>query len=145
MGAKLFGLAAVTSIVIALVPSELTNLSFDLYMHDTYFVVESHQAVLGFALLCVLFAGFYYLGDRLSGQRLKSGFVVAHFLLWIFAIIAFWVGERALLRAVISRQDPSQSSFVLGASAAAVLAFLVGGLTFVVNFAWAMVSKRRAS
>ena len=58
LGAKLFSIGAVAIAVIAFVPLRLTN-AIDIYMHDTYFVVGPRHAMLGFALLCGVVAGFY--------------------------------------------------------------------------------------
>ena len=66
-GAKLFSIAAVAIALIASAP-----IWPSLLMVGTYFVVWRH-AILAFALLCGLFAGFYYLADRLLAHRLSKG------------------------------------------------------------------------
>jgi heme/copper-type cytochrome/quinol oxidase subunit 1 len=131
--------------VIAFLPVRLMHTAFDLYLHDTYFVVSHGQGILSFALLCAVFAAFYYFGGRFLGPRLSNGLALAHFLLWIFALVAFWVVEIALVHAVQARQGPNQSWPVLAGSAAAAIAFLVGGLLFLINFAWAVTRRLRTS
>lgn len=65
-GAKLFSVAAVAIALIALAP-----IWPSLLMIGTYFVVWRH-AILTVALLCGLFAGFYYFADSISGPPTKQ-------------------------------------------------------------------------
>ncbi len=105
-GARLFGIAALAIAVIAVVPGKLTDTTFDFYMHATYIVVAGRHAILAVALLCGVFAGFYYFGDRALGLRLNNGIVLAHFVLWIFSFVAFVLEAHGLARTIRSQQDP---------------------------------------
>jgi heme/copper-type cytochrome/quinol oxidase subunit 1 len=145
LGAKLFGIAAVVIAAVAFIPVKPAYAAFDFYMHDTYFVVAHGHAILGFALLLGVFAGLYYFIDRILERRLNNGVSLAHFLLWISVPILISIEEHALLRSVASGKDPNQSQLILAGSAAVVLAFLIGGLLFLVNFAWAIIRKVRIS
>lgn len=125
-------------------PIRPATTSLDFYTHDTYFVVGPRYSILGFALLWGVIAGFYYLGDRASGNRLNNGLTLAHFAFWIFAVlISFWV-EFAVVRAVLNGHDPNQPGLIL-AVRMAIPAFLIGGALFLVNFAWALARRIRAS
>ncbi len=147
LGAKLFGIAAIAIAVIALLPPKLTDpmLGVDFYLHDTYFVVAPRHAALGFALLCGVFAGFYYFGDRALGHRLNNGLSLGHFLLWIFSFLAFFLGLRGFADAIRSQQDPNQTYFLVARFTAPVLAFIAGGAVFLVNLARAIVLRLKAS
>lgn len=125
-------------------PLMLATAGVDFYTHDTYFVLAPRYAFLGFALLCGLIGGLYYLGDRASGNRLHKGLTLAHFLFWIFAVLISFAVEFTLVRTVLGGHDPSQFWLVL-AESASVAAFVIGALLFAVNFAWALVRKLRAS
>ena len=128
-GAKLFSIAAVAIALIALAP-----IWPSLLMLGTYFVVWRH-AILAFALLCGLFAGFYYLADRLLAHRLRKGLVLAHFLLWVFPI--------TVLALAIEGLRGGEAPYQLWLSLAGVvpLSFIVGGALFLVNLVRAMVLK----
>jgi heme/copper-type cytochrome/quinol oxidase subunit 1 len=141
LAAKLFGIAAVA---IALIAFRM-HAAFDLYLHDTYFVVSHGQGILSFALLCAVFAALYYFGGRFLGSSLSKGLALAHFLLWVFALVAFSIMEFLLIHAVQARQDPNQSWPILAGSAVPALAFLAGGLLFLLNFALAIARKLRTS
>jgi heme/copper-type cytochrome/quinol oxidase subunit 1 len=141
LGAKLFGIAALAIAVIALVPVKLTDTMFDFYVHDTYIVVAARHAIFGFALLCGVFAGFYYFGDLALGHRLNHGLTLAHFLLWIFSLVVFALEAQGLARTIRSQQDPNQSWLLIAGFAAPLLAFIAGGILFLVNLAWAIVLK----
>ena len=142
MGAKLFGIAALAIAVIAVVPVKLTDAMFDFYLHATYIVVAARHAILGFALLCGVFAGLYYFGDRLLGHRLVNGLTLAHFLLWIFSFVIFVLEAHGLARAIRSQQDPRP---LLAGFAAPLLALIVGGILFITNLAWAIVLKLKTA
>ena len=145
LGFRLFGIAAVTIAATAALPIRLATTGIDFYMHDTYFVVPPRYSFFGFALVCFVIAFFYYFGGRASGNRLSNGLTLAHFLLWIFAVVISFAVEFTLVRAALSGHDPNQSWLILFGSVAAVPAFVIGGVLFLVNFALAMVRKVRAS
>ena len=145
LGARLFGLAAVLVAVTAMLPVKLATAGIDFVMHDTYFVIPPRYSYFGFALLCGLIAGFYYLADRASGNRLNKRLTIAHFLLWTFAVAISFAVEFTLVRAVVSGRDPNQSWLLPLGSLGAFPAFLIGGVLFLINFGWAMARKLRAS
>lgn len=144
LGAKLFGIAAILIAVTSQLPIRLATAGVDFYTRDTYFVLAPRYALLGFALLCGLIGGLYYLGDRASGNRLHKGLILAHFLLWILTVLISFAVECTLVRAVLEGRDPNPRWLVLAGSVS-VTAFLAGGLLFVVNLIRGMVSKLRAS
>ena len=123
-GAKLFSIAAVAIALISLAP-----IWPSLLMIGTYFVVWRH-AILTVALLCGLFAGFYYFADRFLAHRLSKVLVLAHFLLWVFSIIV-------LALAV----EETGSISILVIAGLVPLSFIVGGALFLVNLVRAMVLK----
>jgi heme/copper-type cytochrome/quinol oxidase subunit 1 len=141
LGAKLFGIAALAIAVIGVVPVKLTDVTFDIYVHDTYIVLAARHAALGAALLCGVFAGFYYFGDRGLGLRLNNGMSLGHFLLWVISFVAFVLEADGLSRTIRSNQDPNQSWVLVAGFVAPVLAFIVGGAIFLVNIAWAIVLR----
>jgi heme/copper-type cytochrome/quinol oxidase subunit 1 len=145
LGAKLFGTAALAIAVIAVVPVKLTDAIFDFYVHGTYIVVAARYAILWTALLCGVFAGFYYFGDRGLGLRLHSGMSLAHFLFWIFSFVVFVLEAHGLARTIRSQQDPNQSWILLAGFVAPLLGFIVGGALFLVNVAWAIVLKLKTA
>lgn len=128
----------------AALPIRLATTGLDFYMHDTYFVVPPRYSFFGFALLCFVIAFFYYFGDRASGNRFNNGLTLAHFLLWILAVLISFAVEFMLVRAVLGGHAPNESRLILAGSVA-IPAFLIGGVLFLVNFALAMVRKVRAS
>ena len=89
-------------------------------------------------------AGFYYFAARPLGNRLNNGLTLAHFVLWIFAVVTFFAVEFAFVRAALSGHAPNQSWLILAGSVA-IPAFLIGGVLFLINFAWALARKLRAS
>jgi heme/copper-type cytochrome/quinol oxidase subunit 1 len=141
LSAKLFGIAALAIAVIAVVPVKLTDVTFDFYVHDTYIVLAARHAALGAALLCGVFGGFYYFGDRGLGLRLNNGMSLGHFLLWIISFVAFVLEAHGLSRTIRSNQDPNQSWVLVAGFVAPVLAFIVGGAIFLVNIAWAILLR----
>lgn len=145
LGARLFGIAAVLIAATAMFPNRLATVGLDLYLHDTYFVVPHRYSLFGFALLCGVIAGVYYLGDRASGNRLNDGLTIAHFLLWIFAVVTTFVVEFTAVRSVVSGRDPNQSWLVLLGRSAAFPAFVMGALLFLINVVRAMARKVHAS
>ena len=120
-GAKLFSIAAVAFALIAWAP-----IWPSLLMVGMYFVVWRH-AILAFALLCGLFAGFYYLADRLLAHRLSKGLVLAHFLLWVFCLIVLALAIEGLRVG----QAPFESWLLL--AGLGPLSFIVGSALFLVN------------
>ena len=145
MGAKLFGTAALVIAVIGFFVGRLPHAAFGFVVEVSHIVLSTDHVLLAFALLCGIFAASYYLADRAMGARLSAVLSVGHFLLWMFALVAFSVEEVALAHTLQSGRDPNQSRLILGGSAAAVLAFLVGGLLFLINLAWAITRRFRTS
>lgn len=144
LGTKLFAVGAVAIALMALLPIRLTDAAPDFYLHDTYYVVGPRYAMIGFALLCAVFAGFYYLGERVLGHPCSKGLSLGHFLLWIFALVAFWAQSLGFVRAVLSGHDPNPWLIPVESSAVA-LALLTGGLLFLINFAMAITNRVRRS
>ncbi len=131
-GAKLFSVAALIIVLIALAPIWPTFLAIDYYLHDKYFVVPLRHAILAFDLLCGLFAGFYYLADRVLAHRLNKGLALAHFLLWVFSPIV-------LALAIEGLRVGHQSWLLL--AGLVPLSFITGGALFLVNLVRAIVLK----
>jgi heme/copper-type cytochrome/quinol oxidase subunit 1 len=145
LGAKLFGVGALLIAVTALPPLRLVTAGLGFYLHATYIRFAAQDAILAFALLCGVVASLYYFGDRTSGHRLNNVLILCHFLSWFLAVADFFALKHVFMRAVLSGQDPHQSRLILGGSVAAALAFLIGGVLFVINFAWAIIRKFRTS
>jgi cytochrome c oxidase subunit I len=144
-GAQLFLIGAIAIALIASFPVKLTDATFDIYVHDTYFVVAPRHAILGFALLCGLFAGFYYLGDRILGHRLNNGLALAHFILWAVALIVLTLAPQSLGRALRAGQDPNQSWLFFVGLVTPVVSLIVGAGLFLVNVAWAIVLRLKTA
>lgn len=134
-GAKLFSIAAVAFALIAWAPIWPTSLAVDYYLHDKYFAVSLRHAILAFAVLCGLFAGFYYLADRLLAHRLSKGLVLAHFLFWVFCLIVLALAIEGLR----VEQAPFESWLLL--AGLVPLSFIVGSALFLANVVRAMVLK----
>lgn len=145
MGAKLFGTAALVIAVIGSFVGRLQHAAFGFVVEIGPAVLPADHVLLVFALLCGIFAVSYYLGDRALGAQWSAALSVGHFLLWMFAFVAFSVEEVALAHSLQSGHDPNQSHLILGGSGAAVLAFAIGGLLFLINIAWAITHKARIS
>jgi len=144
LAAKLFGSAALVIAATGFFINRFTRAPFGI-VTTGHISFSADQLLLAFALLCAVFAALYYLVDRGAGAHLSHALSISHFLLWMFAIVAFSVEEAALNDAVRTGHDPNQSWLILGGSAAAVLAFFIGGLLFVLNLVLAITRRLRAS
>ena len=145
VGAKLFGIAAMLIGVFAPVIARLTVASLDFYLHDTYFVIAPPHAFLGLSLLCGVFAGFYYFGDRILRLQLSASLILAHFLFWIFAFAVLAVEEVSIIHTILRGQDPNQSWLLIVGGAAPVLSFIIGAGLFVLNLTRAIVLKLKTA
>ena len=134
-------MAALAISVIALVTLRLTVAAFDFYLHDTYVVIAPTHAILLFSLLCGVIAVFYFFCDRALGLRLSRGMSLAHFLLWILALLALALEAYGLSHAVQSRQAQNQTWFLHVRLTVPLLAFVSGGILFLTNVGWAIVLK----
>lgn len=145
-GAKLFGIAGVVIAISAPVAAKLTTTTgVDFYLHDTYFVVAPLPVMWWLSLLFGTFAGLYYLLDWALGPRLNNNLTLAHFLLWVFSLVALLLEARGLARADQARQDPNQSWLLIAGLAAPILAFPGGAALFLVNLVRAMVLKLKTT
>jgi hypothetical protein len=142
LGAKLFGSAALVIAALGLLFGGFKYAPFGRVIIDHTSFSADHL-LLAFALLCGVLALLHYLADSGTQARSSTVLSVGHFLLWMFALIAFCFGEIALDQAVRTGHDPNQSSLAIGGSAAAVLAFFVGGLLFLINLGWVISRKFR--
>ena len=119
----------------------VTATGFDFFLHDTYFVVAHLQVMWWLSLLFGAFAGLYYLLDWALGRRLHNGLTLAHFLLWVFSLVALLLEARGLAHADLARQDPNQSWLLMAGLATPILGFPGGAVLFLVNLARALVLK----
>ena len=114
---------------------------FDFYLHDMYFVVAPRHVALGLGLLWAVSAVVYFFSDQFLAHRLSNSLTLAHFLLWNFSFIALFLGSWSFARAIQSHHDPAQSWLLISAFVAPVVGFIVGGILFLSNLAWAILLK----
>jgi heme/copper-type cytochrome/quinol oxidase subunit 1 len=131
--------------VIALLPVWPRPALFDVYLHDTYFVIAPRSVTLGLAVLWAAVAALYFFGDRTLSHLLNDGLTLAHFFLWNFSFIVLFLGSWGFARAVHSHHDLSQSWVLIAGFVAPTIGFIFGGILFLANLTWATILKLKTA
>ena len=140
-----FGVGGLTGLFLA-------DITADMYLHDTYFVVGHFHLIMAAAVLLASFAAIHYWFPKMFGRMLNEPLGKLHFWLTIVSLNLVFCGQLLIGYAGMQRRlyDPSVYDFLRpllplnrGISHAA---FLLGAaqLLFVINFCWSLARGRRA-
>jgi cytochrome c oxidase subunit I len=139
-----FGIGGLTGL-------ELGDISMDLYLHDTLFVVGHFHFTMAAASFTGALAGIYFWFPKMFGRRLDERLGRIHFGLTIAGLTLVFGGQ--LLAGYAGQQrrlfDPYQYTFIQGLQgwnlATSLLAFALfaAQLLFVWNVAWALLGPAR--
>lgn len=126
--------------------------AFDMYVHDTYFVVAHFHFVMGSAALFGLFAGLYHWFPKMFGRMLDERLGRWHF--WLALPSTFgtffpmhFAGLAGMVRRIYSTQMYPGLSGLAGLNefvSVSAFALFVGHMLFVVNVAWSLLRGRQA-
>ncbi len=141
-----FGVGGLTGLYLA-------DITADLYLHDTYFVVGHFHLIMASALLMSLFAAVYFWFPKMFGRMMSEGLGKLHFWLTFVPVNLVFMGQLVIGYEGMQRRlyDPSVYDFLKpllplnrGISHAA---YLLGAaqLIFVVNFFWSLARGARAA
>ena len=140
-----FGIGGLTGLFLA-------DITADMYLHDTYFVVGHFHLIMAAAVLLASFAAIHYWFPKMFGRMMNETLGKLHFWLTIVSLNLVFCGQLLIGYAGMQRRlyDPSVYEFLRpllplnrGISHAA---FLLGAaqLLFVINFFWSLARGRRA-
>ncbi|HVR62264.1 MAG TPA: cbb3-type cytochrome c oxidase subunit I [Polyangia bacterium] len=140
-----FGLGGLTGLFLA-------DITADIYLHDTYFVVGHFHLIMAAAVLLAAFAAIYFWFPKMFGRMMNEPLGKLHFWLTIVPLNLVFGGQLLIGYAGMQRRlyDPSVYEFLRpllklnkGITHAA---FLLGTaqLIFVFNFFWSLFRGRRA-
>jgi cytochrome c oxidase subunit 1 len=140
-----FGIGGLTGLFLA-------DITADMYLHDTYFVVGHFHLIMAAAVLLASFAAIHYWFPKMFGRMMNDPLGKLHFWLTIISLNLVFCGQLLIGYAGMQRRlyDPSVYDFLKpllwlnrGISHAA---FLLGAaqLLFVINFFWSLLAGRRA-
>ncbi len=141
-----FGVGGLTGLYLA-------DITADMYLHDTYFVVGHFHLIMASALLMSLFAAIYFWFPKMFGRMMNEGLGKLHFWLTFVPLNLVFMGQLVIGYEGMQRRlyDPSVYDFLKrllplnrGISHAA---YLLGAaqFIFVVNFFWSLARGARAS
>jgi cytochrome c oxidase subunit 1 len=141
-----FGVGGLTGLYLA-------DITADMYLHDTYFVVGHFHLIMASALLLSLFAAVYFWFPKMFGRMMSEGLGKLHFWLTFVPLNLVFMGQLVIGYQGMQRRlyDPSVYDFLKpllplnrGISHAA---FLLGAaqLIFVLNFFWSLARGARAA
>ena len=141
----LFGIGGVTGLF-------LGDISMDLYLHDTLFVVGHFHFTMAAGSLVGALTGVYFWFPKMFGRRLDERLGKAHFWFTLVGLTLVFGGQ--LLAGYAGQQrrlfDPFQYTFIQGLrglnrwTSYFAFALFAGQLFFVVNFFKTVFGKRRA-
>ncbi|HEX3902853.1 MAG TPA: cbb3-type cytochrome c oxidase subunit I [Polyangia bacterium] len=140
-----FGVGGLTGLYLA-------DITADMYLHDTYFVVGHFHLIMAAALLMSLFAAIYFWFPKMFGRMMSEGLGKLHFWLTFVPLNLVFMGQLVIGYEGMQRRlyDPSVYDFLKpllplnrGISHAA---YLLGAaqLIFVVNFFASLARGARA-
>ncbi len=141
-----FGVGGLTGLYLA-------DITADIYLHDTYFVVGHFHLIMAAALLMSLFAATYFWFPKMFGRMMNEGLGKLHFWLTFLPLNVVFFGMLLIGYAGMQRRlyDPSVYDFLKPLlplnRAISHAAFLLGAaqLIFVVNFFWSLARGARAA
>ncbi|HTB57704.1 MAG TPA: cbb3-type cytochrome c oxidase subunit I [Polyangia bacterium] len=140
-----FGVGGLTGLYLA-------DITADMYLHDTYFVVGHFHLIMASALLMSLFAAIYFWFPKMFGRMMSEGLGRLHFWLTFIPLNLVFMGQLVIGYEGMQRRlyDPSVYDFLKpllplnrGISHAA---YLLGAaqFIFVLNFFWSLARGVRA-
>jgi cytochrome c oxidase subunit 1 len=131
----------------------LGNVSVDVPLSDTYFVVAHFHMVMGVAPILVIFGGLYHWYPKITGRMLNDTIGKTHFWITFLGTYAIYFPMHYLGFIGVPRRYYSfeniefipQSAFQLN-TVITVLALIVGAaqLLFLFNLAWSYFKGKRA-
>jgi cytochrome c oxidase subunit 1 len=141
-----FGIGGLTGLYLA-------DITADMYLHDTYFVVGHFHLIMASALLMSLFAAIYFWFPKMFGRMMSEGLGKLHFWLTFVPLNLVFMGQLVIGYEGMQRRlyDPSVYDFLKpllplnrGISHAA---YLLGAaqFIFVLNFFWSLARGVRAA
>jgi len=141
-----FGVGGLTGLYLA-------DITADMYLHDTYFVVGHFHLIMASALLMSLFAAVYFWFPKMFGRMMNEGLGKLHFWLTFVPLNLVFMGQLVIGYEGMQRRlyDPSVYDFLKpllplnrGISHAA---YLLGAaqFIFVLNFFWSLAAGARAA
>ncbi|HEY6478075.1 MAG TPA: cbb3-type cytochrome c oxidase subunit I [Polyangia bacterium] len=141
-----FGVGGLTGLYLA-------DITADMYLHDTYFVVGHFHLIMAAALLMSLFAATYFWFPKMFGRMMSEGLGKLHFWLTFLPLNVVFFGMLLIGYEGMQRRlyDPSVYDFLKPLlplnRAISHAAFLLGAaqLVFVVNFFWSLARGAHAA
>jgi cytochrome c oxidase subunit 1 len=141
-----FGVGGLTGLYLA-------DITADLYLHDSYFVVGHFHLIMAAALLMSLFAATYFWFPKMFGRMMSEALGKLHFWLTFVPLNLVFFGMLAIGVQGMQRRlyDPSVYDFLKPLlplnRAISHAAYLLGAaqLLFVVNFFWSLARGARAA
>jgi cytochrome c oxidase subunit I len=141
-----FGVGGLTGLYLA-------DITADIYLHDTYFVVGHFHLIMAAALLMSLFAATYFWFPKMFGRMMSEELGKLHFWLTFVPLNLVFMGQLVIGYEGMQRRlyDPSVYDFLKpllplnrGISHAA---YLLGAaqFIFIVNFFWSLARGTRAA
>jgi cytochrome c oxidase subunit 1 len=131
----------------------LGNVSVDVPLSDTYFVVAHFHMVMGVAPILVIFGGIYHWYPKITGRMLNDGIGKTHFWITFLGTYAIYfpmhylgfIGVPRRYYAFENIEFIPQSAFQLN-TFITVVALIVGTaqLLFLYNLAWSYFKGKRA-
>jgi cytochrome c oxidase subunit 1 len=141
-----FGVGGLTGLYLA-------DITADMYLHDTYFVVGHFHLIMAAALLMSLFAATYFWFPKMFGRMMNEGLGKLHFWLTFVPLNIVFMGQLVIGYQGMQRRlyDPSVYDFLKPLlplnRAISHAAYLLGAaqLIFVLNFFWSLARGTRAA
>jgi len=118
--------------------------AMDIAIHDTYYVIAWYHVWFLLAMLFLVFAGGYWLHERLTGRRVNKALMLIHFASTLLLPLISGPLHLITASATTPRRYYDYSSFPMFDDAldlstlvtAFALVALIGQLTFVLNVFW---------
>jgi len=140
----LFGIGGLTGLF-------LGDISMDLYLHDTMFVVGHFHFTMAAGSIVGAMTGIYFWFPKMFGKKLDTRLGQIHFWFTFLGLLAVFLGQLATGYAGQQRRlfDPYQYTFIQGlhglnlATSIAAFILFLGQLAFVVNFFKTIFSKEK--
>ncbi|MBL1208991.1 cytochrome c oxidase subunit I [Geminocystis sp. GBBB08] len=144
----LFAMGFVSSFLIGgFTRGMISFLPFDIYVHDTYFIVGHFHYVLFGGSALALFSGFYHWYPKMTGKNYHEGLGQLHFILTFIGLnITFMpmhqLGLMGMNRRVALYDVEFQPLNLLSTAGAYVMA--VSTIPFIINVIWSLAKGTQA-
>jgi cytochrome c oxidase subunit I len=141
-----FGIGGLTGLYLA-------DITADIYLHDTYFVVGHFHLIMAAAMLMSLFAATYFWFPKMFGRMMSEGLGKLHFWLTFIPLNLVFMGQLVIGYEGMQRRlyDPSVYDFLKPLlplnREISHAAYLLGAaqFIFVLNFFWSLARGARAA